>query len=448
MIPLTLIILIDLGALATANYCMMKQLICPIFVLLSLPMFVHSQTNMHGLSFKPSFIYLRSSERANLFCNNSENWRCQLMVPNTYAVNMNYWRRIESNSSPFYFQGELGLMYLPTELKRFVSNTDEDTASIIIYEERSSEKYQSIYGQVLVAGGYQFQIGEVPVQAYLGIFSNLPIYGRSKIYRERTDYFDFEFTYDTSCQCEVYKRIPLDGPRDTVLNDYGHRSDLNIRFHAGAVAGIAVELPTKGQNGLSLGYRHERVLNNPNLNSFEINSYNSLTLSVRLGQKTEATPRRKADKLRRHSGFVLGTQMGFQQYDDRYTKNLLSYNFNFGYSTALGIRPEIMLTNYHQWSGKEMSGLSISGGLTFELLNGYLVPNIGGILGIYAPWADDQYNKMRGVYIGAGLQYPNTGRFRIRISSLAHFWFGSSRSPFDPMSFDVGAFYFFGNKWR
>lgn len=415
-------------------------------MLVLMPALVHPQSNMHGLSFKPSFIYLQSSEWVNRFCNNSENWRCQLTTPNTYAVSMNYWRRIIPNSSPFYFQGELGLIYMPTEQKSYNSYLDEDTASIIIYKELSSDRYSSIYGHVLIAGGYRFQIGKVPVQAYAGIFSNLPFYGRNKAYRERTEYFDFEFTYDTSCQCEVYKRIPLDGPRDTVLNNNGYRTGLNTRFHAGSVAGIAFELPTKSLNVLALGYQYERVLNNPDFHSFEINGYHSLTLSMLLGQKSEAVPRRKADKAGRHSGFVLGTQMGFQQYNDRYTKNLLSYNFNFGYSTAVGIRPEIMLTSYHQWSGSEMSGLSIGGGIAFETLNGYLMPKIGGMLGIYAPWADDLYRKMSGVYVGAGLQYPNTGRLRVRVSSLAHLWFGRSNSAFGPISCDLGAFYFFGKQ--
>ncbi len=180
------------------------------------------------------------------------------------------------------------------------------------------------------------------------------------------------------------------------------------------------------------------------LHSFVIKGYNSLTLSVALGQQHDTSTKRKDEKVSKYSGLVLGTQMGLQQYDDGYTKNLIYFDFNFGYNTALGIRPEIMLTSYHHLRGEEMGGFSISGGLAFELLHGYLLPTGGGMIGVYAPWADDQYNTIKGVYIGAGLQYPNTGRFRIKFSTLAHLWIGRRVSSFSPMSLDLGAFYFFG----
>lgn len=426
----------------------MKKLIALLALGCILPVFVNAQTTVQGIAFSPSFMNVESKSRNYCFSlfPRPRVTECVPDASNTVGLKLNYWRRFESEKRPFFVEGGMGLRYFSHGLKE-VEFIKEAETSIILSREEAQWDFQSLYINFSMALGYRFQVRQMPVRAYAGFFTDLPLWGKRKFNSFQTYYYDYFVYEDPSCQCMKLHKTPLSQPINEPGNTFEEVvvSNQFIGHLNGGLLGVEVDLPLKSRYRFSVGYRYERALKQPtSFRSFKLVDYHNLNLSIGVAKikKTKIGQRLPEQQNR---GFVLGTQANFIFYDDGNTKNLRGFDLAFGYNTKKGTRPELRLSTFSQLSGKEAGGVAVSGGVAFSTSKGYLVPRVGLTYALWTEWASELTKKSTGIYGGAGFQYPNTGKLRMEISMQARVWLGSAgNSTFQILTFGYGVNYFFG----
>lgn len=290
--------------------------------------------------------------------------------------------------------------------------------------------------------GCRFQVGQVAVRPYGGVYADKMFWGKRKLQTSDTHFYNYTFNEDRKL-IKTLLEPPITEP--TVSSEAVEVSSKFIDKPIGGVFGIDVDLPIRSKYRFSIGYNYGSVWSQKSSYRHQLEDFHNLNLTVGLAKNKENKNRQSVLSKVLEKGFVIGTHANLLFYEDGYTTNMIGFDLAIGYNTKKGIRPEGRLSMFREASGKEADGIAAGGGLAFSAANGYIVPRVGFTYALWWEWSSELTNKSTGIYGGAGFQYPNSGRLRMEISILSRVWLNSAgNSAFRPLMLGCGVNYFFG----